>query len=333
MPIHAGRIVRASSTSSSKRGKTSGAGGGASDAALPRPRSSHSRSASYVSRSARVAWVAIQSRPRDAREHRPEPQDDRETDLRPVARRRRRLAPLAQQLEPRVGISVGAREGDEIVEQRAGERAPSGLVEAGDGGRLDARRPVLLRGEEAAEVRLVEVVEGGVPGAAGVPELLAQVGQGLRLVVELGERTRAEDAEDVRDLVEKTDVGLPCCLVAPRLVEEPVDEGGALLVRLAGGAVEKALEVDVRAAQRDVGRPVHEQHLGVRVREAPRPLQGIQEVERVSDVVLAAVLGIAAVRRAIRRRREVSADAPARHAAPARGRRSDSRTRRSSIAT
>src|SRR5947207_15192409 len=111
-----------------------------------------------------------------------------------------------------------------------------------------------MRGEEAAQVRLVEVAERGLPEAAVLAQLLGEVRETLRLLVELGERARAEDAEGVRDAVEQADLGLPRRLVAPRLAQESIDQRRALLARVVCRALEQALQIDLGGADRPVGR-------------------------------------------------------------------------------
>jgi len=169
-----------------------------------------------------------------------------------------------------------------------------------------------MGGEEAAEVRVVEVAERRLPEVAVLAQLLGQVGEALRLLVELGERARAEDAEGVRDAVEEPDIRLPRRPVAPRLAQEGIDQRRALLARVLRRALEQALQVDLRGPDRHVGRAVGGQHVEVCLREGRARLERLEEMERVADVVLAAVLGVAAVGRAVGRGGEVAAHRAAR---------------------
>src|SRR5207253_1114822 len=153
----------------------------------------------------------------------------REPHLHAVGGGRGGLALVAEDVQARVGGAVGAREGGELGEQRAGQPAAPLGAEHGQARVVDPRWPVGMRGEEAAQVRLVEVAERGLPEAAVLAQLPGEVGEALRLLVELGERARAEDTEGVRDAVEQADLGLPRRPVAPRLAPEGIDQRRGLL--------------------------------------------------------------------------------------------------------
>jgi hypothetical protein len=109
------------------------------------------------------------------------------------------------------------------------------------------------------------------------------------------------------DPIDEPQLRLPRLGLAQRRLEHPVDEGRHAQTLGFCSLFDQIFEVEIRGAERDVGAAIGGEHRGVRVAEAPRLGQRLHEVKRVSHRVFPPVLGEAAVRRAVGRRREIPA--------------------------
>src|SRR5262249_14449353 len=86
-----------------------------------------------------------------------------------------------------VGGRIVAGEGREVAEQVGGEGPAGGRVVAGDGDGVGPLAPLRPGGAEAVEVRLGRVARGAAPRPLVGAELLREVGQTGREVLELPE--------------------------------------------------------------------------------------------------------------------------------------------------
>ena len=93
-----------------------------------------------------------------------------------------------------------------------------------------------MRLDEALDVGARRGLERCLPGRALGAELRGQVGDARRLVVELAERPRAEDAVRVPDAIEQTQVRLVRLAASSRPGEERIDERGRIAALGGSGA-------------------------------------------------------------------------------------------------
>ena len=233
-------------------------------------------------------------------EERADPERGGEAHIGAVRRGLRGLAALVQDL--RAAALAPARPRRELGEERGGERARARLIprERRIG---EARAPRGALREEAVELAGVRVPERGAPRLRGPVEPPHELRQRAAVALDLGELAGHGQPRGGGDALDD--------LPVRRRSEVGEDLGGEGVERDAAGprgAAEGGLEVHVGAPDGDVRRVVVDEHGGLRVLHPPGRGERVDELERVPRLLLAAVLGEAAVRRPVGGRREVAAD-------------------------
>ena len=221
-----------------------------------------------------------------------QPQQRRGAGLRAPGRGRGGRQPMPPEAEQAEPFAAGPGEGAELAEKRGLKRRELVEADARQRGRSQPRPPAWMGLQKSVQVRLGQLPDrcGPAPRRRLQPytQALQPLG-GRGEGVPLGRDRDGERASDLRDQAGR----LPLRLQGRRQPRRDQFLDG--LPALRGHPLKDPFRVQVGAAQRDVGRAVGQQGLGVGLGQRGRASQAGDEAEGVAHVLAATALGVAAV--------------------------------------